>query len=212
LAENKSFVLVSSLVAAYGLGVLLLEWADRGAFSYIQARVLPMTSRARTLRARLARAGHLRVLYVFHGMPLPRIELSYVELQIKMFERIESAGGVYGLPEMWSPWDKMETYRTLLRRAGSERELVLDAATDVHGRLLFCLGMSVASVLTAAQALTSWLVQWRQPSWASEEVSPTVLLCVVLVSIASTVGLRFAAGRYWEHELVLTASVSPSAL
>jgi hypothetical protein len=136
-------------------------------------------------------------------MPLPRIRRSFVEAQVMMSEFNESASHTFEASRISSPWDRLDLFRKLISRVSiPNATAVLDAAADVHGRLLFVLSFSLVLTLIAIIGAVYCSVATAQTlhlSWSIAGVG---------ISGLGSYFLRRIAVRYWEMEIILVCSLA----
>ena len=201
LAKNELVAAGTILAVAYALGLLMLEWVNIG-------------TRRFTIESSL-RAQHIPrgwaawwlwypLLWLVHGMPLPRVgEQSFVEAQVMMSEFNEVTTHMSGFARISSPWDQMEMFRGLVQRIQTPSvSSVVESLSAVHSRLLFSLCLSLALALVAVTGLITSveiLVNAQQLSkwiWGAG------------LAATASFGLRLVAARCWVTEIALACSLA----
>jgi hypothetical protein len=205
VAENDLLLTATWLAVAYGMGMLLLEWVNVGTQMFMRLHLEAIASGANPLAVRIAlpRRCLFLVTRILHGMPLPRIGLSFVEAQVMMSEFNESNSHVFELSRISSPWDRLDLFRKLIPRLeipGSGP--VLQAAAKVHSHLLYALCLSLTLTLVASGALIDVAIVLFQSGSVSKWIA------VALLCGSASYCLRFAAARCWETETALVCSLA----
>ena len=209
--EQQILGAIMSIIVSYAVGVMIALWSGVGADRYIRAHYKPNAAPKEDWEA----LGWL-ALNLFHWIPVPRMNASIVEGQLRIAEALTRYTGLNNLSLMQNPWDRLATYRTIVSgRVGDEGRPILTEAEWVHRRLLFAIGVSLAVLLLALQALLGFLLILfhKLPVLAvlpSPHYSPGRLVLLTFIGLVSSFGLREMAGRWWEYELLLTCSLSRS--
>jgi hypothetical protein len=205
-ARSDLVVTASLLAVAYGLGLVLLELVDVGTRWLQTLGLARAESKANpsAIRPGAFHAVAYALLRLLLGIPLPRVGTSFVEAQLMMYEFNEAQTQKIGLWGISSPWDRIELFRRLVSRLelpGSAS--VVEALSQVHGRLLYALCLSLSLTLVAARALfdaSTAMAQTHQPSkW----------LAVAILAGLGSWCLRVAAGRCWITEIALACNLVP---
>ena len=198
---NSLAVTVTVLIAAYGVGSLLLEWVNAGTryFMRVQLEQLGRPGPSRTSSWRWSLNSGV---WLLHGMPLPRMRSSFVRAQVMMSEFNESVSHTFESSRFSSPWQRLDMFRKLVSRVSiPNASAVLMAVADAHARLLFMLSLSLTLALIAVVGgFLSAVAIVR-----CHHLSPLLLL--VGASGLGSYPLRLVAARYWEEEIILVCSL-----
>lgn len=205
LSRDSLPVTVTALIAAYGVGLFLLEWVNAGTrfFMNLHLEHLAHIANPSVLRRSVWRRVIRFPVWLLHGMPLPRMRRSFVEAQVMMCEFNESASHTFEGSRISSPWDRLDLFRKLVPGTSSQGAAwVLNAATGVHSRLLFVLSLSLVLALTAMGSAfrCAFAIAHHQHLGGP--------IMVVATSGLASYFLRGIAARYWEMEIMLVCSLA----
>jgi hypothetical protein len=205
LAENDAVVTASLLLLAYGIGMLLLEWVNLGTQIFVHLHLTRDAHRnsPSAVTFSFSQWISLLVVVVLHGMPLPRIGVSFVEAQMMMSEFNQSATHVSGLSPISSPWDRLDLFRKLVQRLGAAADSsVIEAAGQVHSRLLYALCMSLALTMVAIGAIADGIHAMVKTGHISQ------WLPLAIAAALASYCFRYSAARCWETEIALLCSLA----
>jgi hypothetical protein len=142
-------------------------------------------------------------------MSPPKHDEFIVEAKIRIAESLERYGGLAGVRLSENPLGWLSLYRSVVAgRPGAKDNPLLQAADSAHRRLGFALGTSLALLCVGLQALLRFLLSfvWQL---ARPPLPALGLLCIVGVGgVAASFALRWAAGRWWRQELLLTCAIT----
>lgn len=203
VSRSELLLTVSSLIAAYVAGMILNAAVNVGTRQYILDR-MTSDSAANNPEIRLAppKIRYFMVNLLF-WMPLPRFDQSIVAVFMRISGVIEQASRVKDSIDVLGPWEQLELYRVYMA-SGAAREAMclMDAAERLHSRLLFALAVSLVASFAAFAAVISCAV-----TLMSGTLDSRPMFFFGAWSITSYM-LRLIAGRLWEHELLLVASMN----
>jgi hypothetical protein len=193
------------LIAAYSVGLILSSlssWLAAYAWrKWGRTNATPKWSQA--WAALLALAG---------GVPRP-VALSFVRANFNLSAALVRLTRLEGLTSLEVPWERLVSYRTIAGdRIGEKARATIHEADALHRRFEFAKAMALVGALLALQGLAQLLLGFV--GWGEEALPPVRwgwLLGLVLVGFLSSWALRWAAGRCWEAELILTCSLVPLA-
>ena len=211
LAESPAVIAPVLLILAYATGLLVAAWAGHGANTYAR-RAAGRKHRLPSARWWTRFGGRLPWCYLWgvHSMPLPRFNPSIVRAHLKVSILLAEYSGLQGLTGMESPWDRLAIFRAVVSgRVSPQGVPILAEAETVHRRLLFALSMALVSLIVAFEALVRLVAAH---TWLSARLPlppmPAGLVWTLLIGgVAASAGLRWVAGRWWQHELLLTCSL-----
>jgi hypothetical protein len=206
------------LILAYTVGLIVSAWSSEGTARYVReaGREYP--------HGQVGARVRLHLLRLFHWFPRPYVNPSIVENNLQIAEDLDHFVGLQGLSSLEVSWERFTIYRAVIAdQLGDKGKLPLAEAEAIHRRFLFSQGVALACLLLAVQLFARWLLGpllW--PSHIEDSASGTLYIvgetwhstsAVVLVilgflAVMASVALRWAAGRWWETEVLLTCSLS----
>lgn len=205
VSGNSIVVAASFLIGTYAVGTLLAEWVNEGTRSFVHLHSKAVSHRANPRSAQFSVPERLwlSVVWLFHGMPLPRMqEESWVDSQVRMYQFNETKSHMLELSRVSSPWDRLELFRRLVSLIGLENSsVVLDGAAEVHGRLMYALCTSLALTVVAVGSLIDSAITFFRTWHVSQSI------WVAVLSGLAACGLRWVAARRWEAEITLLNSL-----
>ena len=211
LAESPVVVAPMLLILAYAVGLIISAWAGYGANAYArQAGARRHTARTPHPWLRFMDALRWNYLRCFHQIPLPRANPSIVRAHLRVCAGLAEYAGLQGLTGLESPWDRLAMFRAIVAgRVSPQGGPILAEAEAVHRRLLFALSMALVALIVALEATARIVVvHTRLAGYLPLPPMPPALVWTLLIlGVAASVGLRRVAGRWWEHELLLTCSL-----
>jgi hypothetical protein len=200
---HEFLIIIFILIFCYTLGLIVASWSSGGGNLYIRLK-----RRGRTLKTRKDMVLQW-LLWIPHGLPEPRSNASTVEGSLRMAEDLQGYSGLQGLSLFETPWDWLVLYRIVMTdRVGDQGRSILTEADSIHRRFLFCQAVAFAFFLVATQSFIRYLLLDTCLNNLFPSISPLGLVVITLLGGFTSFGLRNVAGRWWEHELVLTSSIS----
>jgi hypothetical protein len=203
---QEFLAVVFILIFCYTFGLIVASWSSRGADLYIRKkRRLQAFKNIKNRKGKILKG----VLWVIHGLPEPRSHPSLVETKLRIAEDLQKYSGLQGLSLFETAWDWLVLYRTIMTDRVSDRgRFILTEADSIHRRFLFCQGVALAFLLVAVQTLIRFVllsVPLNNPFTSNNH-----FWLVVITSLGAFASfcLRNVAGRLWEHELILTTSLT----
>jgi hypothetical protein len=194
--------------AAFAIVAVLLAYAIGMVLSFLAAEAAILSAGWVVYEGWRGRVQNF-ALVVLRGPDHPLKQPHVVEMLLSLGSRLdELLGGINRLPP--SPYELVSAFRvTASGNLAAAWHPLADTVEDVNRRRLFAQGMALSLLLLALQCLV------RLSIHATEHVHGA-LYAVAVFALAAGFGLRLAASRLWEQELLYTYRIylliTPDAL
>lgn len=151
IAEQQIIVGFLLFILSYALGFIIAWWSNSGVAYYFSPDIHRNLFQWRPA---------WWLLCLFYAQPLPRINQGVIAQQVEIIGHLEQSGVDSLLSVLNTPWELLATFRTLMMDKFAEQDLhILHEVDRVHSRLLFALGVHLAVLLVALQALIRLVFQ-----------------------------------------------------
>ena len=209
MAHNEFVVAIVFLLVSYAVGLVVAVLSGEAADHYLNLLGQRNSHYEVNMFA-------WPVWWFFFWMPRRPTNRELVRAKLRIQLDLERFG-LHGLSGNLQQWTNLATYRTMVADClARPAAFVLREAESAHRRRLFGLGVGSAAMLVSLQAIARIALRllghvfWRcaVPAWvaALPNTSTSALLSIAIAGMGGSFCLRFAAGRFFDYETLLTCS------